>query len=132
MNAKYLMYIMFVHVCWTFILYVALTVLRAPKAWNLDTKTGKVNSLAVYEPKVSDNLSNQFEWPLLFYVCCILIILFDVFDFYQLLFASLFIGGRFLHSLIHILTNNIRLRGAVFTINFISVFLMWLRLIYSI
>lgn len=123
---------MFAHVCWTFLLYVVLTILRAPQAWNLDTKSGKIKSLAAYEPKVSDNLSNQFEWPLLFYTCSLMIIVLDAVDFYHLLFAVVFIGGRFIHSFVHIMTNNIRLRGAVFTINFLAVFLMWVRLIYSI
>ncbi|HPI96636.1 MAG TPA: MAPEG family protein [Gammaproteobacteria bacterium] len=132
MNTKYILYIMFIHVCWTFLLYAILTILRAPQAWNLDTKSRKINSLKAYEPKVSDNLSNQFEWPLLFYTSCILIIVLNVFDYYQFLFAVVFLGGRILHSFVHIFTDNIRLRGAVFTINFMAVFLMWFRLIFTI
>jgi len=39
--------------------------------------------------------------------------------------ARLFIVGRLIHSAVQVLTGNIRLRGLVFTINFVSVLAMW-------
>ena len=119
---------MFVHVCWVAMLYVALTILRAPVAWGIDTKSGFIRRISIYEPKVSANLSNQFEWPLFFYGCGILSIGFGIKDNYLIMLAWLFIFGRIIHSFVHVFTNNIRLRGVVFTINFMAVFLMWLRL----
>lgn len=119
---------MFVHVCWVAFLYVVLTILRAPVAWGIDLKSGMIGRYSIYEPKVSANLSNQFEWPLFFYGCGILSINMDMTDIYLIILAWLFVLGRVIHSVVHIFTNNIRLRGLVFTINFLAVFLMWLRL----
>ncbi|GAB4193554.1 MAG: hypothetical protein Tsb002_24130 [Wenzhouxiangellaceae bacterium] len=46
----------------------------------------------------------------------------------DLLLAWIFVVGRFLHSGVQILTTNIRLRGMVFTINFLAVLAMWVML----
>ena len=124
-----LILLMFFHVCWVFILYVILPILRAPSAWSLDTQSGIIRKLAHYEPKVSANLSNQFEWPLLFYAGCILSISMGISDSVINVCALVFILGRVGHSAVHILTDNIRLRGAIFTVNFLAVVLMWVRLV---
>lgn len=128
MSSNPLLFAMFLHVSWTGLLYVLLTVLRAPSIWGIDTKMGSIRKLATVEPRVSANLSNQFEWPLLFYVCCLLLIISGgTVDRVQILFAWVFVIGRVIHSLVQILTTNIRLRGAIFTINFVAVFLMWAK-----
>lgn len=123
---------MFFHVCWVALLYVALTILRAPAIWGVGTESGFMRSLTIYEPKVSANLSNQFEWPLFFYGCGILSIGVGIQDNYINSLAWLFILGRVIHSIVQVFTNSIRLRGAVFTINFLAVFLMWLRLYFIV
>ena len=46
----------------------------------------------------------------------------------QVFLAWVFVIGRVLHSLVQIFTDNIRLRGLVFTINFVAVLAMWLLL----
>ena len=129
MNSNALLYAMFFHVCWVVLLYTILTVLRAPSAWGADTKSGLIRKYAVLEPRVSANLSNQFEWPLLFYTCCILVFVGNAVDSFQIVFAWLFVIGRFIHSFVQVFTTNIRLRGAVFTINFVAVIFMWVRLV---
>ena len=40
-------------------------------------------------------------------------------------FAWLFVGGRVAHGLVQILTTNIRLRGLVFTVNFLATLGLW-------
>ncbi|WP_152600121.1 MAPEG family protein [Cellvibrio mixtus] len=124
---------MFFHVCWAVFLYSLLTIVRAPVIWGLDTKSGKIAKQRILEPRISANLSNQFEWPLLFYTCCILIIISGAArDDVQLGLAWVFVIGRVIHSGVQILTSNIRLRGAVFTINFLAVFAMWVRLVLGV
>ena len=129
MNSNVILFAIFFHVCWVVFLYVVLTVLRAPSAWGVDTKARALRRYAVYEPKVSANLSNQFEWPMLFYTCCLLIIHSNSADGFQSVLAWLFVVGRVIHSAVQIFTNDIRLRGAVFTINFVAVLIMWIRLV---
>jgi hypothetical protein len=121
---------MFVHVCWVAILYVVLTVVRAPSIWGIGQLRDGTNPWASFEPRVSANLRNQFEWPILFYVVCILALIGqrgseDLF----VLLAWIFVVGRVGHSGVQILTSNVRLRGLVFTINFLAVLGMWALLL---
>jgi len=43
----------------------------------------------------------------------------------QTALAWVFVAGRVAHSLGQILTTNVRLRGLVFTVNFVAVLRMW-------
>ena len=49
----------------------------------------------------------------------------EAIDGMQIYLAWVFVIGRVLHSIVQIFTVNIRLRGMVFTINFIAVLAMW-------
>lgn len=117
---------MLFHISLVAILYMLLTIMRAPKIWGIGTNPDGSNPFAKLEPRVSANLSNQFEWPVLFYAVCVILISRP--EFYQPLYlwcAWLFVFGRLLHSAIQILSTNVRLRGIIFTINFIAVMCMW-------
>ncbi|MEJ2680953.1 MAG: MAPEG family protein [Gammaproteobacteria bacterium] len=121
---------MFVHVSWAGLLYVLLTIMRAPSIWNIGAREDGTNPWAELEPRTSANLSNQFEWPLFFYIVCILVLLNDrISEEPYIWLAWTFVIGRILHSFVQILTRNIRLRGIVFTINFVAVFGMWAALL---
>ncbi|HEY8567864.1 MAPEG family protein [Microbulbifer sp.] len=124
---------MAVHVVWTALLYALLTLMRAPKIWNIGNREDGSNPWQSIEPRVSANLSNQFEWPLFFYAACLVVIAAPA--LYQPifhLFAWIFIAGRVTHSAVQILTTNIRLRGIVFTINFLAVLSMWCLLLSAV
>ena len=128
-----LIFPMLAHVSIVALLYALLTVVRAPKVWNVGANSDGSNPFAKLELKVSANLTNQFEWPVLFYaVCIILIARPELYQPIYLGFAWLFILGRILHSVIQVFTSNIRLRGAIFTINFIAVISMWFTLALSV
>lgn len=117
---------MYIHIALTGFLYLVVSLMRAPKVWQIGIAKDGTNPFAAIEPRVSANLANQFEWPLFFYVICVLLITND--SLYQppfLWLAWAFVVGRILHSLVQILTTNVRLRGVVFTLNFLAVLLMW-------
>ncbi|MBS0215415.1 MAG: MAPEG family protein [Proteobacteria bacterium] len=116
---------MLVHVLWAAILYVFLTVVRAPAIWGIGKGPDGTNPWAGIEPRISANLSNQFEWPVLFYAACILLIQQSLDGNAALLLAWIFVFGRVVHSLVQIFTKNVRLRGTVFTINFMAVLGLW-------
>ncbi len=116
------------HVALTTLLYVLLTVARAPSVWGVGRATDGSNPWSQAERRVSANLSNQFEWPLFFYAACLWLLHVGSTDSVQLWLAWLFVGGRIAHSAVHVLTTNVRLRGVVFTINFLAVLGMWIRL----
>ena len=120
---------MFMHILLCALLYVFLTLARAPSVWGVGKNKDGSNPFADIQPKVSANLSNQFEWPLFFrVVCALLIALSEPISNSQVFLAWVFFIGRVLHSLVQIFTDNIRLRGLVFTINFVAVLVMWLLL----
>lgn len=112
------------HVALVAFLYVLLTVARAPDVWGICRGADGTNPWGAVEPRISANLSNQFEWSLFFYVAC-LILLPQEPGQSALILAWVFVVGRVLHSLVQILIPNIRLRGVVFTINFLAVLGLW-------
>jgi len=125
-----LIYPMAAHVGLTALLYVALTVARAPSIWGVGCRPDGSNPWASVEPRVSANLSNQFEWPLFFHVACLLQLEQQAVS-HQLWLAWVFVAGRLLHTYVQVFTTNVRLRGAVFTVNFVAVLAMWLWLLLA-
>lgn len=111
-------------------LYLIVTLCRAPVVWGIGANKDGSNPFSLIEPKVSANLSNQFEWPVFFYVICIILIADPTINHvaYNWL-AWVFVIGRLLHSIVQILTDNILLRGVIFTLNFLAVLGMWITLI---
>ena len=116
---------MTIHVVWTALLYALLTIARAPAVWGIGRRADGSNPWAKLEPRIGANLRNQFEWPLLFYVACLLLIQSGNTTLAAAVLAWIFIGGRLLHSAVQILTGNVRLRGLVFMVNFLAVLGLW-------
>lgn len=117
---------MFAHILMCVSLYALLTVARAPAVWGFGQSANGSNPWSQIESRISNNLSNQFEWPLFFYIVCLLqIFQSDTTNPLQIYLAWVFIAGRLIHSIVQIGTNNVRLRGIVFTINFLAVLAMW-------
>ncbi|MGY0653099.1 MAPEG family protein [Luteimonas sp. A537] len=112
------------HVTLTAFLYALLTVARAPAVWGLGRRADGSNPWSAIEPRISANLSNQFEWPLFFHVACLFFLQFQTTQTVVAL-AWIFVGGRILHSAIQVFTSNVRLRGLVFTVNFLAVIGLW-------
>lgn len=126
-----LIYPMAAHVALTALLYVLLTVARAPSVWGFGRRPDGSNPWSNFEPRISANLSNQFEWPLLFYVVCLLLLQQNAVERLQLWLAWVFVAGRMLHTHVQVFTTNVRLRGIVFTVNFVAVLAMWLCLLLA-
>lgn len=121
-----LIFPLFTHVLLCTVLYAFLTVARAPAVWGVGQRKDGSNPFSNIQPKISANLSNQFEWPLFFYIAIVLLIATgEPIDSVQIYLAWVFVVGRVLHSIVQIFTDNIRLRGMVFTINFAAVLAMW-------
>ena len=65
-----------------------------------------------------------------FHIACVLLIAMDEpIAGVQIYLAWTFVIGRVLHSIVQIFTDNIRLRGMVFTINFVAVLTMWVLVV---
>ena len=112
------------HVALAAFLYALLAVARAPTIWGIGRRADGSNPWATIEPRISANLSNQFEWPLFFHIACV-ILLSEEPDPVTIVLAWTFMAGRLMHSAVQILTRNIRLRGVVFMVNFLAVVALW-------
>ena len=123
---------MFFHLTWCVFLYSLLTIVRAPKVWGLQWSEQATVLCKDVEPRVSANLSNQFEWPVFFYIACLALMMKELDS--NIVFISLawiFILGRVIHSGVQILTDNVHLRGLVFTINFLAVLAIWFVMVFK-
>lgn len=112
------------HVALAASLYVLLTIARAPAIWGIGRRADGSNPWATVEPRLGANLSNQFEWPLFFHIACVVLMLLGA-SHTAIALAWLFVAGRVLHSAVQVLTTNVRLRGLVFTVNFLAVLGLW-------
>jgi hypothetical protein len=104
-------------------LYIWLTVART-----LAVRRGEVRYdafvLGRSEPlriaRVTRNLANQFELPVLFVGCVALLVALDAVTPFDVAIAWAFVAGRVVHMLVQTLTDNVPLRGQVFTVNFLA------------
>ena len=80
--------------------------------------------------RISRNLSNQFELPLIFYALVVLLIAVKEVTLLDLIAAWVFVAGRIVHTLVQTLTDNVPLRGNVFTVNFLAVVVIAAHALY--
>lgn len=71
--------------------------------------------------RITRNLANQFELPVLFYTLVVLLVTAGDVTTFDVVAAWVFFAGRVLHTTVQTLTDNVRLRGRVFAINFLAV-----------
>ena len=71
--------------------------------------------------RIARNLSNQFEAPLFAYFAALFLLWRGEVSDVDVAAAWVFLFGRAIHTLVQTLTDNVRLRGQVFAINFLAV-----------
>jgi hypothetical protein len=111
-------------VLWTFMLYAWLTWARmqAVRRGEVDYscfELGREEPLAI--ARITRNLANQFELPVIFYAVVVLLVAIEEVTMTDIVAAWVFVAGRVVHTLVQTLTDNVRLRGRVFMINFLAV-----------
>jgi len=74
--------------------------------------------------KINNNIRNQFEVPVLFYVVVITLCMLDAAGALALLLAWLFVASRILHAYIHLGSNYVPARRTVFTFGVLIVMIM--------
>jgi hypothetical protein len=70
--------------------------------------------------RITRNLSNQFELPVIVFACVALLVALDRVTWVDIGAAWLFLGGRVIHTAVQTLTDDVPLRGRVFVINFLG------------
>lgn len=82
--------------------------------------------------QLGNAVRNQFELPVLFYLVVVLALLGDVAGTFLLILAWAFVISRLLHALIHVTTNNVPRRMAVFVFGAACLSVMWLIMIAKV
>lgn len=72
-----------------------------------------------YVLKVSNNIRNQFETPVLFYVLVILLFLLKAVDMIALILAWAYFASRIAHVIVHTGINIVPIRKSIFSLGFL-------------
>lgn len=75
---------------------------------------------------VSNNLSNQFELPVLFYVLCLALHETNGVNYLTLVLMWIFVASRYAHAWVHLTSNNLRFRSRVFFFGAVVLLLAWI------
>jgi len=75
---------------------------------------------------VSNNLLNQFQLPVLFYVVVLSIYITHGNTILTLALAWIFVALRYLHAFVHVTSNDLRLRSPLFALGYIVLGLLWI------
>ena len=71
------------------------------------------------------NLINQYELPVLFYVCCLTLFVLGASGTAAVLLAWAFTIARLVHAYFHVTTNRVRHRRPAFIAGFLILLVMW-------
>ncbi|MBY2995465.1 hypothetical protein HF263_32315 [Rhizobium leguminosarum] len=77
---------------------------------------------------VKNCLANQFELPVLFHVCCILIYITDADNIVTVGLAWIFVALRYAHAAVHVTSNELRYRSPLFAAGYVGLAAMWIWL----
>ncbi len=113
----------FVQVFLVQLLYIYLAVAKARAAGEVDESRRALHADAWPDKvqQINNNIRNQFEVPVLFYVLCVLIYLLNAVTSTVLVLAWLFVLSRIAHSFVHITSNYVPLRRQIFLVGCLMV-----------
>ncbi|MFC3093460.1 hypothetical protein DRW07_04480 [Alteromonas sediminis] len=100
--------------------------LNAAKNKSVDLKQAAVNNKAWPSDVVlvSNNIANQFEIPVLFYVLSLVTYMTNSVSFITVTFAWLFVAARYCHAFVHVTNNRVPIRFRCFLVSVLMVILM--------
>jgi hypothetical protein len=82
--------------------------------------------------KVSNNMHNQFETPILFYVLCGAATYVGATGLGMTLLAWVYVASRLVHLAIHVTTNYVPWRFYAFTVGIVVLVIMWLAIVFRL
>jgi hypothetical protein len=136
MSVQTILLPLFVQVILTFVLWGLMATQRTR-----DFGSGAVrpDAVALREPnwpkrtaQFANAFSNQFELPVLFYVLTILAYVTHLAGFAFVVLAWIFVVFRILHAYVHVTSNIVRARGALYGIGAFVLIVMWLIYIVEV
>jgi hypothetical protein len=82
--------------------------------------------------KAANNYKNLFEIPVLFFAAAAFALITRTVDGWMIGLAWLFVASRVLHTIVHVTSNTVMLRGPVFMIGFVAVMAMWMLIVWRV
>ncbi|MEH7905248.1 MAPEG family protein [Rhizobium laguerreae] len=122
---------MLAHVALVYGLYALLGMRRARmvRAGSIAKSDYRENRGEPAESQVVKNcLANQFELPVLFYACCVLLYITDADNIVTVGLAWGFVALRYAHAVIHVTSNDLRYRSPIFAAGYLVLAAMWVWL----
>jgi len=119
-----LLWPMLAHIGLIVALYAWLTIARAAAVGRGEVAYAAFEFANAEPPavaRITRNLANQFELPVLFYAIGVLLIALGRVTALDVIAAWVFVLGRIVHTAVQTLTDDVRLRGRVFMINFLAI-----------
>ena len=124
------------HVLLTLLLFIRLSVVksRARRAGLVDLEAAALDNDAwpTDVRKVANNIRNQFQVPVLFYVISFSLIELDAVDLPSVGLAWAFVVSRFAHALVHTTVNVVPVRRAIFSFGTLCVLLLALLVVRAL
>jgi hypothetical protein len=109
--------------------------IRALRAGRVRTEAFRLGESSEVPPDVAvanRNLMNLLEMPVLFYVVCVVSYVTQVVTGRVVALAWIYVGLRVLHSLLHVTTNRLPPRTAVFAVSNVVLLALWVRFVRTL
>lgn len=136
MDARLIFYPVLVQIGLTLGVYVYLAIAksRALKLGQVDLDRRALDNNAWPDAvrQISNNLGNQFEAPVLFYALALMLWALSAVGPYSLALAWAFSISRLLHASIHLRSNAVPRRRAIFSVGCVLLLLMLIQCLWSL
>lgn len=121
MHPNHILWPVLAQVLLTIIMYVLLALRKAKvvKAGNFNRQATALDNKA-WPPevvKVSNNIANQFESPVLFYVICLVLYSLNGVSVVVVALAWVFVLSRYVHAYVHVNANYVPARFSAFLVS---------------
>jgi hypothetical protein len=133
MNQTAIFWPMLAHVALVYAIYVLMFLRRKAAVQAGSTKISQFRE-NTNEPAeslfVRNNLTNQFELPILFHACCLALYAVGAAGLFAVVLAWIFVLSRYVHAYIHVTSNRIRYRQPAFSLGLLVLAIMcvWLAI----
>jgi hypothetical protein len=135
MNVNHIIWPVLAQIFLTLILFIILGVRKAKavKAGEVNRQQAALNNQVwpQYVVKVSNNIANQFETPVLFYVLCLVMHSINSVGLIAIGLAWLFALSRFAHAYVHIGSNYVPMRLRLFLVGCFVLIAMLLLVVWK-
>ena len=124
------------HIILIFMMYIYLgrVKTRAIEEGNVDRQKASLNPKAwpEYVVKVSNNLGNQFESPILFYILSVIYYLTNHVNNILVLIMGVYVLSRYIHAYVHVTSNYVPYRYKFFVIGLLILLALTLWLVFKL